>query len=232
MAMIDRFNSPREDIEALMPWYEKGTLPEKEARMVAEYLEANPDRARFLALIREEVAETIEANEAAGMPPSAALGRLMDAIAAEPKTQRAAAMRERAGGLLARLFGANASPWLAMGAAAACLLILVQAAALGVLMTRGTSTTGSGGTQLASGDPARAPEDGSFAQIRFAPSATASDISALLRSFNAVIVDGPKPGGVYRVKISPQKLANDQFEEILRQIRARSDIIAFISVSG
>jgi anti-sigma factor RsiW len=232
MAMIDRFNSPNEDIEALMPWYEKGTLSEKEARLVADYLESHPERARFLALIREEVSETIEANETAGMPSSAALNRLMDAIAAEPRTQRAVA-RQHAGGLLARLFGGqNVSPWLAASAAAACLVILVQAAALGVLMTRGVSTGGQGGTVLSSGDPARPMEAGTFALIRFSPAAKAQDITALLRSFNAVIVDGPKPGGVYRVKISSQSLANEQVEEILNQIRTRSDIIAFVSVSG
>jgi anti-sigma factor RsiW len=227
MAMIDRFNSPNENIEALLPWYEKGTLPEKEARLVADYLESHPERARFLSLIREEVNETIDANESAGMPSSAALDRLMDAIAVEPRKPRAA-LQERAGGLLARLFGQNASPWLAVAAAAACLVILVQAAALGVLMMREGPITGPSGSQLAAGGEGRS----AVALVRFTPTATAQDISALLRSFNAVIVDGPKPGGVYRVKISTQTLANDQIEEILRQIRARSDIIAFISVSG
>jgi hypothetical protein len=175
--------------------------------------------------------ETIEANEQAGMPSSAALGRLMDAIEAEPKRQ-GAMIRDRAGGLLARLFGQNASPWLVAGAAAACLVILVQAAALGVLMMRDVPGPGSNDVSLASGDPARPVESGSFALVRFSPTATAADVSALLRSFNAVIVDGPKPGGVYRVKISTQTLGNDQLEEILRQMRARSDIIAFVSVSG
>jgi anti-sigma factor RsiW len=226
MAMIERLKSPDEDIEALLPWYEKGTLPESEARRVEQYLDTYPDRARYLAMIREEMAQTIECNEAAGMPSNAALNRLMESIAAEPK-RRGAVTRERAAGLFARLFGAGPS-WMPVAAAAACLVILVQAAALGVLVTR----QGSGGPTLASGDPTRPVEAGSFAFVRFSPNATASDISNLLRSFNAVIVDGPKPGGVYRVRISSQKLANDQVEEILRQIRARSDIISFASVSG
>jgi hypothetical protein len=229
MAMNERF-SPNEDIEALLPWYEKGTLPEKDARMVADYLATHPERARFLELIREEVTQIIECNEAAGMPSSAAFGRLMDAIDAEPKA-RSALMREQASGFLARLFGQNTSPWLAIGAAAACLVILVQAAALGVLVMR-DGPRAPGGTELASGDPAATPGTGAVALIRFTPTATAQEISALLGAFNAVIVDGPKPGGVYRVKLSTQTLANEQVEEILRQIRARSDIIAFVSVSG
>ena len=162
------------------------------------------------------------------MPSSAALDRLMNSIAAEPRAQRAM-LREHAGGFFARFFGQGATPWLAMGAAAACLIVLVQAAALGVLLVRETAP---GGTVLSSGDPARLAEAGSFALVRFNPTATATDISSLLRAFDAVIVDGPKPGGVYRVKISTQTLAADQVEEILKQIRARSDIIAFVSVSG
>src|SRR5687767_11704968 len=110
MAMIERLNSPNEDIEALLPWYEKGTLSQKEAR-------------------------TVEANERAGMPSRAAFDRLMDAVAAEPKPVRML-VRQRAGGLMARLFGQSGSPWLVAGAAAACLVIVVQAAALGVLMMR------------------------------------------------------------------------------------------------
>jgi anti-sigma factor RsiW len=231
MAMNDRINNPNEDIEALMPWYEKGTLPDRDAKAVANYVENHPESERFLELIREEVTETIEANESLGVPSGAALNRLMDAIAAEPNARRAA-VRERASGFLAGLFGQGASPWLAMGAAAACLVILVQAAALGVLMMRSGPTGGPNGIDLASGDGPRAVQAGSFALVRFAPTATASDISELLRSLNAVIVDGPKPGGVYRVKVSTQTITSDRLDEILKQMRARSDIIAFVSVSG
>ncbi len=85
--MIERNkNNDEEDVAALLPWYEKGTLPTMDERAVEDYLKAHPeDGNRFIELIREEVAETIEANEQAGMPSSAALNRLMDAIAAEPK---------------------------------------------------------------------------------------------------------------------------------------------------
>jgi AcrR family transcriptional regulator len=220
MAMIERLNSPNEDIEALLPWYEKGTLPEKEARLVEDYLAGNPDRARFLALIREEMMETVEANERSGMPSSAAFNRLMDSIAAEPKARRMA-VRERAGGLFARLFGLGASPWLVAGAAAACLVIMVQAAALGVLMMRGGPGDDPSRITLASG-----PAGGSFALVRVKSEATIGDISTLLRSFNATIVDGPKPGGIYKLKLSSQELTGEQIEETLRQMRARSDIIS------
>jgi hypothetical protein len=222
MAMIERLNSPNEDIEALLPWYEKGTLSEREARIVENYLKSNPDRARFLALIREEVVETVEANERAGTPSRAAFDKLMDAIAAEPKPARRL-VRERAGGLMARLFGQSGSPLLVAGAAAACLVILVQAAAIGVLIMR-DGPGGQNGIKLAGTE--RPAETGNLVFVKFSPTATASDISAMLRSFNITIVDGPKPLGVYTLKLSNQKLPNERLEEILQKIRARSDIIS------
>jgi anti-sigma factor RsiW len=54
------------EIEELLPWYEKGTLDPGEMRRVAAYLEAHPEMQARLVLIREELAETIAANEGLG----------------------------------------------------------------------------------------------------------------------------------------------------------------------
>ena len=224
--MIERLKSHDEEIEALLPWYEKGTLSNEDARRVEAYLERHPEGMRFLALIREEVGETIGANEQAGMPSRAVLDRLMGSIAAEPKRAGVAA-GGRARGLLARIFGEGSAPWLPVAAFAACLLILVQAVSLGVLLTRdgGESPT------LASGDPARPASDAHMALVRFAPSATAENISTFLRGINAVIVDGPKPGGIYRLQVARQPGEAAQVEPILEKLRARSDIISFVSAT-
>jgi len=225
--MIERIKSHDEEIEALLPWYEKGTLSDEDARRVEAYLERHPEGMRFLELIREEVGETIAANEQTGMPSRAVLDRLMDSIAAEPRRAGVSA-GGRARGLLARIFGEGSAPWLPVAALAACLLILVQAVSLGVVLTRGG---GEGPTTLASGDPARPVSDGHVALVRFAPGATAENISTFLRSINAVIVDGPKPGGTYYVRVAKQPGEAGQIEPILEKLRARSDIISFVSAS-
>jgi hypothetical protein len=233
MAMIERLNNKNEDVEALLPWYEKGTLAASEARRVEEYLLQNADEGhRFLELIREEVTETIEANEQAGMPSAAALNRLMETIEAEPKAKRFAARQRSGGGLLARLFGQGTASWMPVASLAAVLVILVQAAALGVLVLRGPS--GDSGAGLASGDnPIQKASDGAtYVLVRFSPGATAEDISTLLRSLHATIVEGPKPGGVYRIRIASKPLQNAEQEAILQQIRARSDIISIISAGS
>jgi hypothetical protein len=231
MAMIERLNSPNEDIEALLPWYEKGTLSRNEARMVESYLESNPDRARFLALIREEVMETVEANERAGMPSRAAFDKLMDAVAAEPKPVRML-VRQRAGGLMARLFGQSASPWMVAGAAAACLVIVVQAATLGVLLMRDVPGSDPSAINLANGPDGRPVETGSFVIVRFNPGATAGDMLTTLQSLNGTIVDGPKSNGSYTVKVSNEKLTDERMSEVLQKFRARSDIINFVARKG
>lgn len=229
--MIEGKKTEEDGVEALLPWYEKGTLGEDDARRVEAYLASDPEAARFRELIREEVDETVAANEAAGMPSHAALDRLMASIEAEPSVRRFSA-REARRGFLARLFGEGAPSWMPLAVGLACLVILVQAAALGVLLTRPGAQ--GGGTELARGpvgDDALQPaaDTGRTVLIRFTPSATAEDISTLLRALNATIVEGPKPGGVYRVRLSNQPLRSEQIEAILKQLRERSDIINFVN---
>lgn len=221
---MEPFNDPREEIEALLPWYEKGTLPPKEARRVEDYLRKHPELQHSLALIREDAAETIAANERIGMPSSAALDRLMADIAAAPRAARASRL-----GMMASLKGLfGGGNWMPVAAAAATVVILVQAATLGVLLTR----SGPDGPGLASGGQTNGAGPGSYAWIRFNETARAAEVSAFLRSLNLVIVDGPKPGGAYRVRLSAQPLSAERREEILRQIRAKSDIIGNVADGG
>lgn len=227
--MIERFKSPKEDIEALLPWFEKGTLPPEEARRVEEYLQTHSEDLRYLELIREEAEETITANEMAGIPSRAALDRLMADIATEPKSARAV-VREKAGGFFSRLFGQGTPGWVPVATGLACLVILVQAAAIGVLFTHPQGFGDpQGGPGLADGPVERVSDNGRVVLIRFTPNATAEDISTLLRSLNATIVEGPKPGNVFRVRISNQPLSSEQIEAILKQMRERSDIIERIA---
>ena len=115
-----------------------------------------------------------------------------------------------------------------MAAGVACLVILVQATALGVLVLRPTGSGEPGaGPGLASGGPTPVSNGERTALIRFNPNAKAEDINALLRAMNAQIIDGPKPGGGYRVRISNRPLRSEEIDAILRQLRERSDIIDF-----
>ena len=232
--MIERKKNDEESVEALLPWYEKGTLPDDDAHTVEDYLKAHPaDGNRFIELIREEVTETIEANEQAGMPSSAALHRLMESIAAEPK-RAGVVVRERAGGFFTRLFGQGSASWLPVATAAACLVILVQAGTIGLLLTNPDVIEGPGEgrvTRNLKPELAGNNNEGTVL-IRFNPNATAKDITALLNTLEATIVEGPKLGGVYRVRISSKPLKTEQIDAILKQMRERSDIITDVVSKG
>ncbi len=214
----------REAIEQLLPWYAAGTLSDHEVKQVDEYLAQHPDISRQLNLIREEMDETVHANEALGHPSAGALDRLMSAIEAEPR------QTANVGQILTNLkqsvigfFEApspNAVRWAAMVAAA---LIFVQAITLGMLISDSTRTgvdyrtaSGQNGTQALTG---------TFALMQFSEDATLIEISTLLSSLEASIIDGPKPGGIYKVRISQETLSEAEYQRILREIQEKNAIV-------
>jgi hypothetical protein len=168
------------------------------------------------------MAETVAANESLGMPESAARDRLMAQIAAE---SGASPVHMRAQSWLARLVPQGWSPGWAIAGAAACLIILVQA---GALISLETGRRSEGGTELASGDRPTAAA-GTFVLIRFAEDAPARDVAALLQSVNGVVVDGPKPGGAYKIRISPRALSAGDRDAVITKLRARTDVVAFVA---
>ncbi len=120
----------RKAIEDLLPWRAAGTLSRGETQRVDAALAADPELARRYALVREEVTQTIQLNEALGAPSPRALDVLFAKIDAEPGRKPAAAPAN----ILDRVveFFASLSPrTLAFGAAAAALVLTLQAGVIG-----------------------------------------------------------------------------------------------------
>jgi hypothetical protein len=84
------------------------------------------------------------------------------------------------------------------------------------------------GPQLASGEDT-VTETGAFALIRFSEDASAAAITELLRENGITIVDGPKPGGMFRVKLSDETLTEDRHSALIENLRQQADIVAFAS---
>ena len=148
-----------------------------------------------LDLIGAERQEAIAANEALRTPSAGALDRLMASL-----PQRRPSLAERLG--LSRLnqavadfFAAPSVRGVRFAAVAAALLLLVQAAVITTLLVRGD---GGATYQTASG---QSDDKGVSALVVFAEDARLPAISRLLADLDATIVDGPKPGGVYKVRI-------------------------------
>jgi hypothetical protein len=213
----------RFDVEALLPWHAAGTLSRRDADRVEQALASDRELQRRYALVREEFAETIHLNESLGAPSPRAMEKLFAAIDAE----EARAPRRRASfdltGRLSEFISGFAPRTLAWSAAAAALAILVQAAVITTVVIKDPNGPAAIGL-------ANKPSDGSFAMVRFAAQATAADITNFLGAHKASMVEGPKPGGLYKVKLTDSKLPADEVGKIIKQMQEESKIVSFIAV--
>jgi hypothetical protein len=209
--------SEREEIESLLPWFAAGTLDRRDAARVEKALAGDRELARRFDLVREELGETIRLNESLGAPSARAMTALFRKIDAE---QPASQQRPVSVSLATRIFEfvASLSPrTLAYAGGVAALAIVLQAGVItGVLLNdRG----GPGYRTVAVEQASPAGEQGSFALVRFAPSASVADITRLLEDGKASIVGGPSAGGVYRVKVAATTLPKDDLARIVRQLQ-------------
>jgi hypothetical protein len=200
------------EIEALLPWYAAGTLHQRDRQRVEEALRQDPELMRQLDLVREEFAETIHLNETLGAPSPRAADRLMAAIdAAGPaKLKRVSG----AATWLAGLFPSLSPRTVAVAASCAVLVIGLQAVLLADVFLRPAREP-----QSSALEPAHRGLVGSFATIRFARQASASEITNFLQHYQAAVVDGPTLGGVYRVRLAMGRLAKDEVARIVERMR-------------
>jgi anti-sigma-K factor RskA len=203
------------EIESLLPWYEVGRLSQRERQRVEEALHDNPELARHAELVREEYAETIHLNEMLGAPSTRVMDRLMAAIESEDVARRRGSVRAVATRF--RNFISSFSPrTLAYAASLATLAIGLQAFALVGMLTKPQGDIASLGEA----------HRGSFAVIRFTRQANAAEITDFLQNYQATVVDGPRPGGLYRVKLAMTSLAREELDRIVSRMR-RERVIEF-----
>jgi anti-sigma factor RsiW len=227
--MTDRNrNLSPDDLEALLPWHAAGTLDKGQAKEVENALARDGELARRFALVREEMTETILLNEALGVPSARVTDKLFKAIDKERKSARVTASAA-SGGLGAWLADLFTPRVLAFSASAAAVVILLQAGVIAKIML---TEQGGGETYETSSVPVatRGIELASYALVRFAPQATISDITRFLDGRGAVIVDGPRPGGVggmYRIRIANSRLPKDDLDRAVKEFQASSNLVSF-----
>lgn len=212
----------RREVEDLLPWHAAGTLSRKEAQRVEAMLARDPELARRYELVREELAGTIHLNETLGAPSARAMEKLFAKIDAEPvrRPRRAPAIGARISGFIASLSPAT----LAWAATAGAFVIAVQAGVIG----SGLLKQESGGFVTASA-PGQAGGTGSFVLIRFAPAATAGDVTAFLEAHKASIAGGPS-GGFYRIRVADQVLPRDKLTSIVNGM-SKDRVVGFIAAT-
>ena len=206
------------EIEMLLPWHAAGTLTARDVRRVDEALARDPEVAKQYAAIREEYAETIDLNESLGAPSARAMQKLFTAIDAEPARKPSGSVN-----IFARLveFFARLSPrTLAWSASLGALALLLQAGVIGAVLvknqaasyqTASLSTNEPITRDLGAGAPPRA-------LVRFAPEARVADITALLDSYQASIVDGAK-GGMFRLQFGNRAMSKDEIASLMSKLQ-------------
>jgi anti-sigma factor RsiW len=219
----------REEIEMLLPWYATGKLERADVAKVESYLARHPQMSAQLDLIRAEREQTALANEALGSPSAEARDRLMASLA----TARPASLAQRivGSGLFQHLSGFFTAPsargvqWAGLAAAA---LIVVQAAAITSLVVGGSGDS----YQTASGQNiGNGFGTGVSALVVFADDAKAPAIARLLTEFNASIVDGPKPGGVYKIRLRTADQSQAAQDALVRRLAERRDVVRTVLLS-
>ncbi len=210
-------DAARKELEDLLPWYAAGTLKPEEQRRVEAAVQRDPALARSLALAQEELAETVGLNESLGGPSPRAMTRLLERIEAEaPRRVRTSAMER-----LAAWIGERLAPrTLAWATVAAAALIAVQTGLLAHLALgerEAPFETASGPTSATGG---------SFLLVGFAEQVTAAEITSFLQAQRASIVDGPRAGGLYRLRLEATA-SPDELQRIAAAMRGQSRIVRF-----
>jgi hypothetical protein len=227
------------DLEELLPWHAAGTLDSDEAAEVERALAADPELARRFALVREELTETILLNESLGAPSARAMETLFRAIDQERKVVRRVASPPL-GDRIAQFFSPRMLAWTA---SAAAVIVLLQAGVITRLVMQEHESAAppvqaaATATDMPTFETASAPivtrglEIDSYALVRFAPQASIADINKFLDARDAAIVDGPKAGGVYRVRVAHGSLSRQQLARAVKELEADKSIVSFAAPS-
>src|ERR1700691_2872263 len=210
-ARQERANTELTEFEGFLPWYAAGTLRRRDRQRLEDALRKDQDLARQVDLVREEFAETIHLNETLGAPPPRVLDRLMASIDAEADAARKRAPGTAAGWLTG--FFANLSPrTMAVTASFATLAIALQAFMLVDIFTKPQSEISGYGLSVEH-------RGGTFAMVRFARQASAGEITNFLQNYQATLVDGPTPGGLYRVRLAMTSMAKEELARVVQHMR-------------
>lgn len=211
-------NDEREEIEMLLPWFVTGKIDAADRAKVEAAMLRDPALRNQIDIAREELDVTFAANDAVALPRTLSVEAGMTAVAAGTSL----GARQTAGGLFERVRAFFAMPTagaVKWAAAAAAAIILLQAVTIGTLLPSRD------GYQTASGGGAAT---GTTAIVKFVDGAKASDIAAELSKRGMTIVDGPKPGGTFVVRLSPEKLSAADKTARVNDLRAATGIVGAV----
>ena len=218
MAVKKMLEQEPSEIEMLLPWHAAGTLNSRDAKRVEEALAHDPELARQYAVIREEYAETIGLNESLGAPSARAMTKLFAAIDAEPERKPSMSGRVSAG--ISGFFASLSPRTLAWSASLGAVALLAQAGVIGAVLVKNEQPATFQTASLSTNEPitrSMVPE-APRALVKFAPDARVADITTLLDSYQASIVDAR--GGMFRLQFGTKAMSRDELAGLMNRLKS------------
>jgi anti-sigma-K factor RskA len=221
MNMIKNKASEREEIEALLPWHAAGTLNRRDAQKVEQALANDAELAVQYETVRQDLVETIGLNESLGAPSARAMQRLMADIEADASTTRRVRSSFSLGEWLSDRLSSFSPRTLAWSATAAALAIVLQAGLLAGMFVNDRQ----GGAFITASAPVEQTtvKPGTDALISFAPTATAAEITKLLRTYKMAIVEGPT-GEMYTVRLAVTGIPKEELAKVIKQLQEEKTV--------
>jgi hypothetical protein len=223
MTTLNKEAPERQDLEALLPWHAAGTLARHDSERVERALVNDRDLALQYDLVREELNETIHLNELLGAPSSRCMEKLFAAIEAEGVKAPVRRSFDFAGRISEFLAG-FAPRKLAWAASAAVVAIVAQGAVLTTVAFKEP-----GAAVFDYGLQSYRSIDDALVVIRFVPQATLGDITKFLDAHHAAVVDGPKKGQLYMIRLPVSGTDKPEMAKFAQRMRAESKIVEFIA---
>ena len=112
---------------------------------------------------------------------------------------------------------------LAWSAAAAALVILVEAGLLAALFVRGPNPS------YRTASVEEPVSQGSYLLVSFVPQASAADITKFLEASKATIIDGPRAGGLYRIKVGEGGLSREELARAAERMQREIGIVRLVA---
>jgi hypothetical protein len=215
------------EIEMLLPWHAAGTLNARDARRVEEALARDPELAKQYAVIQEEYAETIHLNESLGAPSARAMQKLFAAIDGEPARRPSGASGMSIFGRITDFFASLSPRTLAWSGSLGALALLLQAGLIGTVLMKDQPASFQTAS-LSTNEPITRSLGGEApprALVRFAPDARVADITALLDSYHASIIDGAK-GGLFGLQFGNKAMSKDEVAALMSRLQ-KEKLVSF-----
>jgi len=217
MAVTKMLEQEPGEIEVLLPWHAAGTLNVRDAKRVEEALARDPGLAKQYAVIREEYTETIGLNESLGAPSARAMAKLFAAIDVEPA--RSPSMSRNISARISGFFARLSPRTLAWSASLGALLLVLQAGVIGAVLVKRQQPASFQTASLSLDEPVTrslGPE-APRVLVRFAPDARIADITALLDTYQASIIDAH--GGMFRLQFGTRAMSKDEIAALMNRLK-------------